>query len=72
MVRLWCGARDRAAVGPALVAVRARIGERVRVWGWVGLVVVFAVLGGFSALESPVDLVGVGVPPFAYPVFEAG
>src|SRR6516165_4449591 len=36
------------------------------------LFVVVAVLGGASAFESPVDLVGVGVPPFAHPVFEAG
>src|SRR5215468_6163210 len=38
----------------------------------VRLVVVVAVLGGASALESPVDLVGVGMPPFTHPVFEAG
>jgi hypothetical protein len=36
----------------------------------VRLVVVFAVLGGFSALESPVDLVGGWVPPLAHPVLE--
>ena len=34
------------------------------------LFVVVAVLGGASAFESPVDLVGVGVPPFAHPVLE--
>jgi hypothetical protein len=36
----------------------------------VTLVVVFAVLGGLSPLEPPVDLVGVWVPPFAHPVLE--
>ena len=38
----------------------------------VGLFVVVAVLGGASAFESPVDLVGVRVTPFAHPVLEAG
>src|SRR5215472_10128059 len=40
--------------------------------GWARLFVGVAVLGGPSAFESPVDFVGVGVPPFAHPVLEAG
>ncbi len=65
------GARDRAAVRAARVAVRARVGEVSRLGGSVGLFVVFAVLGGFSPFEPPVDLVGVRVPPLAHPVLEA-
>ena len=40
--------------------------------GWVGLLVVVAVLGGFSAFEPPVDLVGVRVSPFAHPDSKPG
>ena len=37
-----------------------------------GLFVGVVVLRGASAFESPVDFVGVRVPPFAHPVFEPG
>ncbi len=47
------------------------VGERVTAWGSVRLLVVFAVPGGLSPLEPPVDLVGVRVPPLAHPVLEA-
>ena len=39
-------------------------------FGEARLFVVVAVLPGPSPLQSPVDLVGVGVPPFAHPVLE--
>ena len=38
----------------------------------VGLVVAIAVVGRPSAFESPVDFVGVRVPPFAHAVLESG
>jgi hypothetical protein len=38
----------------------------------VRLFVVVAVLRGSSPFEPPVDFVGVGAPPFAHPVLEAG
>ena len=39
---------------------------------WAGLLVVVAELGGLSALEPPVDVVGLRVAPLAHPVLEPG
>ena len=39
---------------------------------FVRLCVVFAVLGGLSPFQPPVDLVGLGVSPLAHSVLETG
>src|SRR5215208_7054206 len=54
-------ALDAAELGPSPTPFRVGVG---------GLFVVFAGSGGLPALEQPVDLVRVWVPPFAHPVLE--